>query len=172
MFIREEAQLGVSFTAAELRLAGLAHRGWLLSASEVAYGAGTAGLEKRAPPDSAPAMSRLFRVHVRELTARRDSAGLALRWEAAGPGGGLFPALDADLILSPAGEQAITLALSGVYRVPSVSAGEALGPSILCWLGRETIRTFVDLTATAIASVPGTERGSGGDSWPPAFQAP
>jgi hypothetical protein len=177
MFVREEAQLAVSFTAAEVRLADLARRGWLLSASEVAYGAGTADLEKRAAPGSVPAMSRLVRVHFRELTARRNSAGLAFRWEAAGPGGGLFPALDADLMLSPAGEQATTLALAGVYRVPSVKAGDGLGLPIPRPMAQETIRTFVDLvTAATTASVPGAERDSGraggGDSWPSAFQAP
>jgi hypothetical protein len=177
MFVREEAQLAVTFTAAEVRLAELASRGWLPSASEVAYVAGTANLEKRAAPGSVAAMSRLVRVHFRELIARRDSAGLALRWEAAGPGGGLFPALDADLMLSPAGEQATTLVLAGAYRVPSVNAADRLGLPILRPVAQKTIRTFVDLVTAAItASVPGAERDSGtargGDSGPPAFQAP
>jgi hypothetical protein len=177
MFFREEAQLAVSFTVAEARLADLARRGWLLTASEVAYGAGAAGLEGFGAPGSAPTMSRLVRVHLRAMIARRDSAGLALRWEAAGPGGGLFPALDADILLSPAGQQTTTLVLAGVYRVPSANVGDGLGLPILRRMGQETIRTFGDLIAAAItAPVPAEERNSGpadgGACWPPAFQAP
>jgi hypothetical protein len=177
MFVREEAQLAVAFAAAEVRLAALARCGWLLSASDVAYAAGTADLGKRAAPGSGPTMPRPVRVHVRELIARRDSAGLALRWEAAGPGGGLFPALDADLMLSPAGEQATTLALAGVYRIPAVNAGDRPGLPALRRMAGETIRTFVDLVAAAVtAPVPGAERdggpAGGGDPRPSAFHAP
>ena len=51
-------------------------------------------------------MSRLVQVHVRDLVTREGSAVLALRREAAGPCGGLFPALDAGITLTPAGDQA------------------------------------------------------------------
>ena len=44
-------------------------------------------------------------------------AGLALRWEATGAGGRLFPVLDADLTLAPDGEGTV-LPLAGSYRPP------------------------------------------------------
>jgi hypothetical protein len=47
------------------------------------------------------------------MAVHRDFASMAIRWEATGPGGALFPALDADLKLTPAGEQATMLAVRG-----------------------------------------------------------
>jgi hypothetical protein len=37
---------------------------------------------------------------------------------ATGPGGKLFPALDADIWLTPAGEYSARLSLAGAYRPP------------------------------------------------------
>jgi hypothetical protein len=42
-------------------------------------------------------MSKLVEVHFREEVTRGESAVLTLRWQATGPGGRLFPALDADI---------------------------------------------------------------------------
>jgi hypothetical protein len=41
-----------------------------------------------------------------------------LRWEATGAAGGLFPALDADLILTAEGQDKTLIALTGCYRPP------------------------------------------------------
>lgn len=49
--------------------------------------------------------------------------GSLLRREAAGPYGRLFPALDADITLTPAGQQATVLELAGAYRPPLGAAG-------------------------------------------------
>jgi hypothetical protein len=176
MFIRDEERLAVSFGAASMALAHLARRGWLRNASEVAYGAGTDGLAGYAIPDSALSASRLVAVHCRELITRRGSADLALRWEADGPGGP-FPALDADITLSPAGNQATTLVVAGVYRVPAGDAGDGPDRAIVRLIAGDTIRTFLGLMTAAItAPAPGAERyggtAGGGDLWPPAFQAP
>jgi hypothetical protein len=43
---------------------------------------------------------------------------LVLRWEAVGRNGLAFPALDADITLSPDGEQAVLITLAGVDRPP------------------------------------------------------
>jgi hypothetical protein len=57
-------------------------------------------------------MSKLVEVHVLEVATRGESAVLALRWEATGPGSRLFPALDADNWLPPAGEHSARLSLA------------------------------------------------------------
>jgi hypothetical protein len=49
-------------------------------------------------------MSRLVTVRFGDLVVHADFAVAAMRWEAAGPGGGLFPALDADIKLTRAGQ--------------------------------------------------------------------
>jgi hypothetical protein len=62
--------------------------------------------------------SRLVTVHARDQAERHDAARLALRWEVIGPDGKPFPALDADVMLTPDGNRATTLVLNGVYRPP------------------------------------------------------
>ena len=150
MFVGDEVRLEVSFAAAQARMANLTRGGSLLSASRDAYGEGIAGLARVGPLGSTPGLSRLVEVHVRDLAAGDDSAGLALRWEATGPGGRLFPALDADLTLRPAGEQATLLTLVGAYRPPLGSLGAGLDRAILHRVAAATIRSFLNRVADAI----------------------
>jgi hypothetical protein len=150
MFVGDEVRLEVSFAAARARLANLTHGGSLLSASADAYGEGITGLARVGPLGSAPGLSRLVEVHVQDLAASDDSAGLALRWEATGPGGRLFPALDADLKLRPAGEQATLLTLVGAYRPPLGTLGAGLDRAILHRVAAATIRAFLNRMADAI----------------------
>jgi hypothetical protein len=77
--------------------------------AEYAYGMGITGLMEAA--GVAGEMSRLAGVWPGELTERAGCARLALRWEAIGANGALFPALDADLTLTPAGDTTTLLAL-------------------------------------------------------------
>jgi hypothetical protein len=87
-----------------------------------------------------------------ELVEHDDSVQLALRWDVAGPGGGLFPALDADITLARAGGLATTLTLTGVYRPPLGSVGAGLDQAILHRVAVATIRDFLSRIGTAISS--------------------
>lgn len=104
MFIADEARLEVGFAVATARLENLARGGSLACVSRAAYG-------------DVPGMSGLVSVSLVDLMAREDSVVLGVRWNAAGPGGGPFPALDANIILTADGEQATVLRLEGAYRV-------------------------------------------------------
>jgi hypothetical protein len=176
MFVRGEARAEISLTLAQARLANLARAGWLLGASQGAYGAGATDLARADPPGPERGKSRLVNVHFRDLAADRGPAYLALRWEAIGPGGELFPTLDADIALSPAGEQATTLTLAGVYRPPPGNLGGELDQVVLRRVAEATIQMFVNRIAEAII-VPGpaTEPGGGitgeGWFWPPTAEA-
>ena len=143
--------LDVSFNAAQARLANLTREGTLLDASQDAYGLGIIGVVRIDPLGSAPGMSRLVEVHFRDLVIHENSAVLTLRWEAIGPGGGLFPALDADITLSPAGEDATLLTLAGAYRPPLGALGARLDQAILQRVAAATIRAFLDRVVDAIA---------------------
>ena len=108
-------------------------------------------------------MSRLVQVHYRDLTERNDSAGLALRWEAIGPCGELFPVLDADITLSPLGKQATLLTLAGAYRPPLGSLGAGLDRAILHRVAAVTIRNFIKRVAAGITGHAATaESGTAG----------
>jgi hypothetical protein len=110
--------------------------------------------------DGITGQARLVHVHFQGLAIRGDSARLALRWEAAEPGGGLFPALDADITLTPAGEHSIRLTLTGVYRPPPGSAGPELDPALVRQVVTATIRAFLHRITDAISD-PATAAGPG-----------
>src|SRR5437763_13160760 len=98
MFVRDEVPVEAGFDEARARLARLDR--WFLSASDDVYREEVSGLARVGPLGPAPGMSRLAEIRFQSLTVREDRAGLALRWEVRGPGGRLFPVLDADLTLT------------------------------------------------------------------------
>jgi len=93
--------------------------------SQGAYGDGLTGLVRVGPLGTAPGMSKLVEVHFLEVVTRGESAVLALRWEATGPGGRPFPALDADMSLTPAGEHSTRLSLAGSTGLRSLLSARA-----------------------------------------------
>ncbi len=165
MFVGDEVLLDVGFAAARARLTDVARGGLLQSASEDAYAFGLAGLRSASedayafglaglPTDGEPSVPGLARVQVREMAARGGAAGLAIRWEIADPGTGLFPVLDADITLSPAGTRATMLALAGAYR-PLLAPDTAAERQFLRRVGAATIRNFLGRVAAGITGQPG-----------------
>ena len=150
VFVSDEVSLEVSFPAARARLADLTCGGLLGSASQQAYSDGITGLARVGPLGSVPGLSRLVQVHSRDLKAGDDSAWLPLRWEVAGPGGGLFPVLDADITLIPAGTHSATLTLTGAYRPPPGAVGAGLDRVIVHRIATATVRAFLHRVARAI----------------------
>src|SRR5487761_1724081 len=102
MFVAHEVALRVSLASAQARLADLARGRGLSDASEAAYKGGLAGLVRVGPLGDIPGASKLVQVSVLDPVYRDDAMTLALRWEATGATGGLFPVLDADISLLPA----------------------------------------------------------------------
>jgi hypothetical protein len=147
MFVGAETVAGTGFDAAQARLVRLARGGWLAGASGQAFGELDQGLARVGP---APGVSRLVEVHVCELVTR-GRAVLALRWEAAGPGGGLFPVLDADITMAPYGESGTLIALAGSYRPPLGLVGAALDRVVLHRVAAATVRRFVNRIGEAVA---------------------
>ena len=125
MFLGAEIRLDVGFNAAQARLANLARGGLLRRASHDAYDELGTGLARIGPLGAAPGMSRLVAVRFSDMAIHEDFAIEAMRWEAIGPGGALFPALDADIKLTPAGEDATMLTVAGIYRPPLGGLGVA-----------------------------------------------
>lgn len=150
MFVGSEVLLDVGFDVARVRLASLTRGGNLLAASQDAYGDGVAGLIRVGPLGPGPGVSRLVEVKFGEPVTRGDSVLVALRWEAIGPGGELFPALDADLTLAPAGEGATALRLAAAYRPPLGALGAQLDRVILHRVASATMREFLGRIGTAI----------------------
>jgi hypothetical protein len=171
VFVGDEVLLEVGFAAASERLTQLTESGALITTSEDSYSRETGILAHV----GAIGLSKLVRVQVRELARSEKSAGIALRWEATG--GGLFPVLDADVRLTPAGEHVTLLSMAGSYRPPLGSLGKALDGAILHRVAAATIRGFVAQVAARIGGGPSggateTPAPNGTGSSPPAGEGP
>ena len=142
----DEVLLELSFPVARARLEALTRGGLLMLASNDAYGAEITGLMRVGPAG----ISRIVRVQFRDLPERPNTAGLALRWEVTGPGGSLFPVLDADLELVRAGPRTTWLTLNGAYRPPLGALGQALDRAILHRVASATIRGFLSRIAAGL----------------------
>jgi hypothetical protein len=151
VFVSGAVQLELAFATAQARLANLARGGWLLTASRRAYREGVNSLTHGGLLDSGRGVSRLVSVYCRDLIVRPASAHLAIRWVAAGPGQGLYPALDADITLAPAGKGATTLTLAAVYRFSPRNHGNDLDRAALRPIADVTIRALINRIAEAMA---------------------
>ena len=154
MFVAGEVLLNLSFPTAEARLANLARGGSLTRVSEGAYGDGVTGLVLVGPMGAVPGVSKLVEVHFRDVVTRGDSAVLALRWQATGPGGRLFPALDADISLTPTRECSTRLSLAGVYRPPLAALGAGLDRAVFHKVADATARSLLARVADVLGSPP------------------
>jgi hypothetical protein len=159
VFVTGQFLLDVGFAAARRQLGRLAVDGVLLGAAEYAYNTGITGLMQAtgAPGE----LSRLAGVWPGEITETAGCARLPLRWEAIGADGVLFPAMDANLTLSPAGAETTLLALAGVYRLPDgTKAG--LDPATVRCFADVTVRSFIARLACAVMHPAGAGFGQGG----------
>jgi hypothetical protein len=152
MFVGDEITLGAAYPDARSGLLRLIHGGWLSDASGDAYAEGLAGLVRVGPFGDVLGASKLVRVLLLEPVERASSMTLSLRWEATGVMGRLFPVLDANIILIPAGENASQLALAGAYRPPFAAVGQGLDRVLLHRAASATVRSLLRRMAEAITA--------------------
>lgn len=148
--MRAEMLAGVAFEVAVARLRDLAG-GWLAGVSWQAYHDEGHSLVRVGPAGPTAGLSRLVEVAFRDVTMHGESAVMALRWAAAGPGGGLFPVLDADLTLSRYEPSGTLVTMAGVYRTPLGTVGALLDRAGLHLVAQATARAFVRQIALAVA---------------------
>ncbi len=159
MFVGEEVTLDLCFPAARAGLLGLTRGGWLSDASDDAYADGISGMIRVGPFGDMIGASKLVRVLLLEPQERDDSVTLTVRWEATGVMGRLFPVLDANITLTPAGEDTTRLALAGAYRPPLAGLGAGLDRVVLHRAATATVRSLLKSMAQTIA--PSWTTGSG-----------
>ncbi len=157
--VGDRVLLNTSFRAGLARLKILANDGMLPWASEVAYGEGITDLVKAAGP--AAGLTRLAAVRLDDLAETHDCAHIALHWVAIAADGKLFTALDADLMLAPAGDQITALALAGAYRPQPDRGGAGPDRAIVHECATAAIRSFVARVACALAHPAGTAEPAG-----------
>jgi len=158
MFVHEEASLDVGYPVAQARLANLAGGAFIAGASRDAYDEQGQALIRVGPLGPARGASRLVRVRFRDLVTRGHASQLTLRWDAVGPGGELFPAMDTDVKIEADGTDMTTMTLDGVYRPPLGWVGAGLDRMLLSRIATATARRFLASVALAIADPATTER--------------
>jgi hypothetical protein len=148
MFIGDHVLLNVGFAAARARLGNLASGGLLLGASEHADAETITGLADAT--GSVAVAPQLAGVRPGDVTGTSRAAQLPVHWEVTTGDGALFPALDADLTLTPAGNQATIFALTGVFRPPPGLADTGLEQEIVSWFATAAVRVFLARLASAL----------------------
>jgi hypothetical protein len=147
--VGDRVRLDVGFRAARDRLIILASGGMLSEASEVAYGEGIARLV--AVAGRAAGLTRLASARLDGVAETYDCAHTALQWRAIAADGKLFTALDADLMLVPAGDEIAALSLAGAYWPQPGPAGAGLDPAIVRICAAAAIHSFVARVAGELA---------------------
>lgn len=150
MFVTHELIADVSFPLARQRLSSLVHEGWLGAASEDAYQDGFTTVIRVGPFMDRPGASKRVRVRFLDPVHRGEAMTVGARWEATGITGALFPVLDADINLTPAGAKATRLALAGTYRPPLDGLGATLDKVILHRVATATVRALLERVAGAL----------------------
>jgi hypothetical protein len=153
MFVSHRVVLDISFQQARSRLQNLTHGGWLGNASASAYSDGLAGLIRIGPFGGVLGASKLVKVSLLEPVQRADAVAIPLRWEATGATGKLFPVLDADLSLAPAGTRQTLMMIDGAYRPPLGAAGAVIDRIVLGHAADATVRSLLDRISAALADL-------------------
>ena len=74
---------------------------------------------------------------------------IPLAWEATGTPG-LFPKLDADLVVAMIGPELCQIAMRGTYSPPLGPLGRALDRAVLHRVAEASVKSFVDRVAAAV----------------------
>jgi hypothetical protein len=150
MFLSDQRMLTIGISAAQARLANLAHDGWLGEASEAAYQGGIDHLPRVGPLGDWPGLSRRVRVQFLDPVDRDNSVTIGMRWETVGFTGGLFPVLDANITLTTEGEEGTLMTLTAVYRPPLGALGAGLDRVLLHRVAAATVHSLMTSMARAL----------------------
>lgn len=102
-------------------------------------------------------IAKTVRLDVGEPFRRTGETSIPLRWEATGTPG-LFPKMEADLVVEEVGIRLTKVALQGSYDPPLGSLGRALDRALLHRVAEATVKHFVDRIGCAITGWPSEQR--------------
>ncbi len=146
MFIYSYAVLqGVRFTVAERVLGDLL--AGLPEVADVAYRHGEELRARVGPRDGR--IAKTIRLDVGEPVRGEGQVRVPLAWEATGTPG-IFPRMEASLIVSAMGPETTHLAFQGTYRPPMGALGRALDRAGLHRVAEASVKAFVDRLADSL----------------------
>ena len=159
MFGTHETAVAATYGDAAARLIAFLKQPAWNTASQAAYASGQEVLAQIGPFGAVAGLSKLVRIDFLDPKDEGNALSVALRWEAMGSTGGLFPVLDADLILFPEEGSSTTshcaaparLRLLYSYRAPLGRLGAALDAAVLNRVAGATVRSLLDNLAGLLA---------------------
>jgi hypothetical protein len=125
--------------------------------ADVAYRAGEE-LRSRLRPGQG-AVAKTVRLHVGNPHHQDGHVRIPLTWEATGTPG-LFPRMDADLVLAAVGHELTHVEFRGTYRPPLGPVGRALDRALLHRVAEASVKSFVDQLATSLLERMGRTAGA------------
>jgi hypothetical protein len=144
MFLTEETTIALPAGWAVAQLGSIIESGWLGEVSDHAYAAGLAVLARARPLGNVRGLTPTVQVRLSGPRERKTGAAYALRWEASGPAGELFPVLDADLSLNRVDASRIRLTITACYRPSPGTRDVQLDPLLIGRMARTMLRSLLD----------------------------
>jgi hypothetical protein len=157
MLLRASLDLPIAAATAADRLSAVLARNGPAELADEAYQAGAQTLIRVGPLGDTPGFAKTVRVET--LAARSIVGGVRIpfRWVATGPGGRLFPTLDANLDVTALDEQRSTLSINASYTPPFGATGAGLDRLVLHRAARATM--YALLHGLAEAAIPSGKPG-------------
>ena len=142
MFVETHGVVPLPLTTARAALDRALADGGLVEESRRAYAEGVAFL-MRVGPRGAHGPAKQVLVQVLPSREVGSTVVVPLRWQATGSTGRLFPALDANLGLTEAGETATLLSIVGRYAPPLGRLGPVLDRAVMARAANGTAEALV-----------------------------
>lgn len=147
MFVYYYVHLAVPADRASARLKALTG---LENAAEAAYREGEV-LRTRLSPHEGAFLTKAVRLTVGAPQRGPGEITVPITWVAIGTPG-LFPRMDADLVLTDLGSDLTQLTFRGSYRPPLGSVGRVVDRTILHRVAESCVKSFVDRLARALTA--------------------
>jgi hypothetical protein len=125
--------------------------------ADMAYRQGEELRTRLRPGDRA--IAKTVRLYVGNPHHQDDQVRIPLNWEATGTPG-LFPRMDADLVLAAVGPELTHLEFRGTYRPPLGPIGRALDRALLHRVAEASVKGFVDRLAATLSERVGRPAGT------------
>lgn len=148
MFVYYFMNIETPFDEVERRV--LAALGGLAPIADAAYREAE-GIRARIGIGVKPMLAKTVRIDVGSPLRGATESAVPLTWEATGTPG-LFPRMEADLVIASLGPDLTQLSLRGTYKPPLGGLGRALDRTVLHRIAEASVKSFVDRVASLISA--------------------
>jgi len=125
--------------------------GW----AQLSYRDGEAIRAKMGPRGEGSLMAKTVRLEVGDVVESTDARRIPLTWEATGTPG-LFPKMDAELVIARVGDDLTQVKIQGHYDPPLGSVGRLIDRAFLHRIAEASTKELVDEIVGELSSTDGT----------------